>query len=34
MDHVVPLARGGDHLYSNVAVSHPLCNRRKGAKVA
>lgn len=29
MDHVVPLARGGEHSYRNVAVSHPLCNLRK-----
>lgn len=34
LDHVVPLARGGNHLYSNVQVSHPTCNLRKGAKVA
>lgn len=34
LDHVIPLARGGDHLYSNVQVSHPFCNLSKGAKVA
>lgn len=32
MDHVIPLARGGPHCYVNVAVTHPLCNRRKGVK--
>ncbi len=34
LDHVVPLAAGGEHSYANVAVSHPKCNLRKGAKVA
>jgi 5-methylcytosine-specific restriction endonuclease McrA len=32
LDHVVPLARGGSHTYDNVAVAHPLCNMRKGAR--
>lgn len=32
IDHIVPIARGGAHLYSNVAVSHPVCNMRKGAR--
>lgn len=31
LDHIVPLARGGEHSYRNVAVSHPICNQRKGA---
>lgn len=30
MEHVVPLARGGQHCYANVRVSHPVCNYRKG----
>lgn len=34
LDHVVPLARGGEHSYRNVKLAHPLCNSRKGAKVA
>lgn len=33
LEHVIPIARGGSHTYENVAVSHPLCNRRKGAKI-
>jgi 5-methylcytosine-specific restriction endonuclease McrA len=33
LDHVVPLARGGEHSYANTQVSHPSCNRRKGARV-
>lgn len=33
LEHIVPLARGGEHSYRNVAVSHPDCNRRKGAKL-
>ncbi len=32
LDHVVPLASGGSHAYDNVAVSHPACNLRKGAR--
>lgn len=31
LDHVIPLASGGDHTYDNVAVSHPACNLAKGA---
>ena len=29
VDHVIPLARGGEHSYANVQVAHPLCNWRK-----
>jgi 5-methylcytosine-specific restriction endonuclease McrA len=32
LDHVRPLSKGGKHLYENVQVAHPVCNRRKGAK--
>lgn len=31
LDHVVPMSRGGAHLYSNVQCAHLLCNIRKGA---
>lgn len=31
LDHVVPLSRGGGHLYSNVQASHLGCNVAKGA---
>ena len=31
LDHVVPLARGGDPWgYDNAAASHRICNQRKG----
>ncbi len=33
LDHVIPLAQGGEHSYVNVQVSHPSCNIRKGAKI-
>lgn len=32
LDHIVALVNGGEHTYANVAVSHPLCNLKKGAK--
>lgn len=32
-DHVVPLARGGEHSYDNVRVAHAGCNQRKNAKL-
>lgn len=34
LDHVVPLSRGGEHSYANVAVTHPSCNQRKGSSVS
>jgi 5-methylcytosine-specific restriction endonuclease McrA len=34
LDHLVPVSLGGDHSYANVAVSHPLCNMRKGNRSA
>lgn len=33
-DHVVPLALGGLHEYSNIRPAHALCNLRKGARSA
>jgi hypothetical protein len=33
LDHVVPLARGGSHVYNNVAVTHPGCNLSKGTRL-
>jgi 5-methylcytosine-specific restriction endonuclease McrA len=33
LDHVVPLAKGGDHSRANVALAHLVCNLRKGAKL-
>lgn len=32
-DHIVPLARGGAHVTSNIQATHARCNRQKGAKV-
>lgn len=29
LDHIIPLACGGEHCYRNVAVSHAKCNMRK-----
>lgn len=34
LDHVIPVSKGGAHTLENVAVSHPLCNRRKGNRYA
>ena len=30
LDHLLPLSKGGNHTYSNVAVSCPKCNMLKG----
>lgn len=32
IDHVVPLALGGEHSYANVQAAHKKCNSRKGAR--
>ncbi len=32
LDHVVPLARGGEHSYKNTQCAHASCNARKGAR--
>lgn len=32
-DHIIPLARGGPHIASNIQATHARCNRAKGAKV-
>ena len=29
VDHIVPIARGGEHSYRNVQIAHPTCNKRK-----
>jgi 5-methylcytosine-specific restriction endonuclease McrA len=31
VDHIVPLARGGEHSYANTQVAHPKCNLIKAA---
>lgn len=33
LDHVVPLARGGEHTYSNIKLAHKVCNSRKGSRL-
>ena len=33
LDHVIPLAHGGDHLLSNLRPSHASCNKQKSAKL-
>jgi 5-methylcytosine-specific restriction endonuclease McrA len=32
VDHIWPLARGGEHSYQNTQPAHPDCNQRKGVK--
>lgn len=34
VDHIVPLAAGGEHSYANTRIAHPSCNRAKGRSVA
>ena len=33
VDHIIPLARGGEHSYANVQPAHPFCNVSKGARL-
>jgi len=33
VDHIVPLARGGEHSYANTQPAHPRCNTSKGASL-
>ena len=33
IDHVIPLAKGGTHEYSNCKAAHRVCNSRKGASL-
>jgi 5-methylcytosine-specific restriction endonuclease McrA len=32
-DHIIPLAKGGPHVATNIRPTHAVCNARKGAKV-
>lgn len=34
IDHIIPLAKGGAHSWSNVQLAHMRCNSRKGAKTS
>lgn len=33
VDHIIPLARGGEHSYGNVQVAHPRCNMSKRTRI-
>ncbi len=33
IDHLVPLARGGQHVFRNLQLAHPKCNSRKHARL-
>lgn len=33
IDHVVPLAKGGKHSWSNVRLAHRICNSKKGDRI-
>jgi len=32
LDHLIPLSKGGQHSYDNVALAHRVCNTKKNAK--
>lgn len=32
-DHVIPIAAGGAHIESNIAVSHAKCNQKKSTRI-
>jgi len=34
VDHIIPLSRGGEHIFSNVQPAHLKCNIEKGNKFA
>lgn len=34
LDHIIPLALGGDHTYANMTAAHLGCNMAKGSRVA
>ncbi|QOV99523.1 HNH endonuclease [Rhodococcus pyridinivorans] len=34
IDHIVPVAEGGEHSRANVAAAHLVCNMRKGVRGA
>lgn len=33
LDHIIPLSKGGGHLYSNMQLAHNICNMKKGSKL-
>lgn len=32
IDHIIPLMRGGKHVWSNVQLAHIKCNKKKGVR--
>lgn len=34
IDHIIPMSKGGGHVWNNVQVAHRSCNTKKGASVA
>ena len=33
LDHIIPVSKGGKHVYANVQSTHASCNLRKGANI-
>ena len=33
VDHVIPLSRGGEHVWENVKLAHHSCNTKKGGRI-
>lgn len=33
LDHIIPLSKGGGHLYENIQLAHRICNQKKGSKI-
>jgi 5-methylcytosine-specific restriction endonuclease McrA len=33
IDHIIPLSKGGLHVYENIQLAHSICNSRKGNRV-
>lgn len=32
LDHIIPVSKGGRHIYTNVQATHPTCNLTKGVR--
>ena len=32
IDHIIPMSKGGGHVWDNVQVAHAICNSAKGAQ--
>jgi 5-methylcytosine-specific restriction endonuclease McrA len=33
-DHIIPMAKGGPHIWENMQVAHVMCNSEKGDRVS